>query len=90
MASLGLEVDAGTGEGPIVVSIARAPRAPRGEKRPDLKVSDIITAIDGKAVRDIAELVRVLSGYKPGDTVTVSYRRFRLYGDTEVTLVEKR
>lgn len=87
MASLGLEVDAGTGEGPIVVSIARAPR---GEKRPDLKVNDIITAIDGKAIRDIAELVRVLSAYKPGDTVTVSYRRFKLYGDAEVTLVEKR
>lgn len=87
MASLGLEVDAGTGEGPIVVSIARAPR---GEKRPDLKINDIITAIDGKAIRDIAELVRVLSAYKPGDTVTVSYRRFKLYGDAEVTLVEKR
>jgi tetratricopeptide (TPR) repeat protein len=87
MASLGIEVDTGTGEGPVVLSIDRPAR---GDKRPGLKVNDIITAIDGKAVRDIAELVRVLSAYKPGDTVTVSYRRFRLFEEAEVTLVEKR
>ncbi|GJQ29888.1 MAG: hypothetical protein HBSAPP03_17720 [Phycisphaerae bacterium] len=85
MASLGLEVDAGTGEGPVVTAVARS----RDGVRPNLRVGDIITAIDHRPVRDLAELVRVLSAYKPGDTVEVAYRRYRLAGTASVTLVRK-
>ena len=84
MASLGLEIDAGNGEGPVVMGLDR-----RGQGRPDLKLSDIITSIDHRATRDIAELVRVLSAYKPGDTVEVGYRRGKLYQTTSVTLVAR-
>lgn len=84
MASLGIEIDAGNGEGPIVMGVDR-----HGENRPDLKLNDIITSIDHRATRDIAELVRVLSGYKPGDIVEVGYRRGKIYGNTSVTLVAR-
>jgi hypothetical protein len=85
MASLGVEVDAGNGEGPVIASI---PRLPGGGVSP-LKLGDVLTAIDDKPVRDIAELVRVLSGYKPGDRVEVAYRRGKLLGEAPVVLVKR-
>jgi hypothetical protein len=82
-ASLGLELDAGNGEGPIVASFDR--RGGTGT----LHLGDVITAIDGKPVRDLAELVRVLGGYKPDDQVEIAYRRYKLVGTTKLTLVKK-
>lgn len=82
-ASLGLELDAGGGEGPIVASFDR--RGGIGT----LHLGDVITAIDGKPIRDLAELVRVLSGYKPNDEVEIAYRRHKLVGTTKLTLVKK-
>lgn len=84
-ASLGVEVEAGAGEGPLVRMVER--RSDRA--MPAIRMGDVLTAIDGKPVRDLAELVRVLGGYRPGDTVTVSYRRGRLYGDAAVVLVKR-
>ncbi|MBI1190786.1 MAG: PDZ domain-containing protein [Tepidisphaera sp.] len=83
-ASLGLEVDAGSGEGPVVLSFDRRTGAQ------GLHINDVITAIDGKPVRDMSELVRVLSGYKPGDEVEVSYRRYKLTGTAKIVLVKKK
>lgn len=83
-ASLGLELDAGAGEGPIVTSFDRR-RGAGG-----LRLGDVITSIDAKPVRDLAELVRVLSGYKPGDTVEIAYRRAKLVGTSKLQLVAKR
>ncbi|CAG1005093.1 hypothetical protein PHYC_03197 [Phycisphaerales bacterium] len=85
MASLGIEIENGAGDGPVVTGVNRRPDG----YKPDLKPQDIITAIDNKPVREMAELVRVLGGYQPGDTVEVSYRRYRLYGTTSVQLVKK-
>lgn len=85
MASLGLEVDAGSGEGPVVTAVRRQDDG----TRPDLRPGDIITAIDHRPVREMAELVRVLSQYQPGDTVEVSYRRVKLSKSATVTLVRK-
>lgn len=85
MASLGFEVDTGTGEGPVITSL---PRGRNGAPAP-LRLGDVLTAIDDKPVRDIAELVRVLSQYKPGDTVRAAYRRGKLHGEATV-LLEKR
>lgn len=83
MASLGLEIDAGQGEGPVVVSI------PKSTKSTPLRLNDTITAIDDRPVRDIAELVRVLSAFKPGDQVTVAYRRGQRTGEASVTLTAR-
>lgn len=83
MASLGVEVDAGAGEGPV---IAAPPRRADGS-RIDLRLGDVILAIDERPTRDLAELVRVLSGYEPGAEVTVSYRRGSLMREAAVTLL---
>lgn len=82
-ASLGLELDAGSGEGPIVASFDR--RGGTGT----LHLGDVITAIDGKPVRDLAELVRVLGGYKADDEVEIAFRRYKLVGTTRLKLVRK-
>lgn len=83
-ASLGLEVDNGTGEGPIIASVVR-----RRAGVDSLALGDTITAIDGRPTRDLAELVRVLSNYKPGDAVDVEYRRGQRHGSARITLVAK-
>lgn len=81
MASLGVEIDAaGTGEGLRIAGHVR--RGTAG----DLRLNDIITHIDNRPVRDYWELVRVLTSYEPGQTVTVKYRRVRLHRETEVEL----
>ena len=81
MASLGVEIDAtGAGEGLRVATQIR--RGTAG----DLRLNDIITHIEGRPVRDYWELVRVLTSYEPGQTVTVSYRRAKLHQETEVVL----
>ncbi|MBL8760852.1 MAG: PDZ domain-containing protein [Phycisphaerae bacterium] len=86
-ASLGIEVDWGQGEGPIVA--AMPDRLRKNGPKIDLRKGDIITAIDAKPVRDIAELVRVLSAYAPGQPVELTYRRGKLHGTTTITLVPK-
>jgi hypothetical protein len=51
---------------------------------------DVVLSIDGKAVREFADLVRVLGDYAPGADVKVTYRRGQRTETTSVTLVEKR
>ena len=84
MASLGLEIDAGEGEGVIVTRLMK-PQFIEGA----LKVGDVVTAIDDKPVRDQAELVRVLAGFSPGDEVSISYRRVKKLGECRLKLVAK-
>lgn len=86
-ASLGIEVDWGQGEGPVVS--VTPDRLRRNAPKIELRKGDVITAIDGKPVRDIAELVRVLGGYAPGQPVELTYRRGKLQGTTTITLVPK-
>lgn len=73
MASLGVEITAGTGEGPIVTL------APSTSP---LRSGDILVAIGLHPVRDIPELIRLLSRHSPGDTVSLTLRR----GKTRLTL----
>ena len=49
-----------------------------------------MTAIDGEPVRDMGELVRVLSKYSVGDEVAVEYRRGKVVGTARVELVAKK
>ncbi len=83
MASLGLEVDAGLGDGPVVVSGKRGPGPAL-----DIGPGDVILSIDSRPTRDLPELLRVLGTYKPGEVVEVAYRRVKLYKSERVTLIE--
>jgi len=83
MASLGMELESGRDEGPVVISVDRRRGAPA------LKPGDIVTSIDHRSTRDLAELVRVLSTLKAGDVVTVGYRRGKVYGEETVELVPR-
>jgi tetratricopeptide (TPR) repeat protein len=67
MASLGVEVDNGSGEGPIVAALDR--------RDIPLRKGDVIVALDDRPIRDLPELVRVLGGYEPGDQVRLAVRR---------------
>jgi len=81
-ARLGVAIEEGDGDGPRVRSLPRGARARTG-----LRIGDVITAIDGRPTRDFAELLRILAGYTPGDTVAVSYRRGRLHKTSDIGLV---
>lgn len=83
-AVIGVDIEQGEGDGPVVSATPGASR-----RRTGLRRLDVITAIDGRPVRDMKELVRVLSDYDPGETVTISYRRVRLHGTTRVTLLPR-
>ncbi len=81
-AQLGVALEPGDGDGPRIRVLPRAVR-----RATDLRLNDVITAIDGRPTRDTHEYLRVIADYAPGDKVTVSYRRGRLHGETDVTLV---
>lgn len=85
MASLGVEVESGGADGLQVTGIVDGRRI----GGPFLN-GDVITDIDGRSTRDIAELVRVLGGYKPGDKVQVGIRRGKRFKTEPITLVAKR
>jgi hypothetical protein len=87
-ASLGLEVGPGGGEGPMVTSVDTKARNMLDSKTMLVR-GDVIIAIDGKATRDVAELVRVLGTCKVGDTVEVEYRRVRKFNTTRIVLVAR-
>jgi S1-C subfamily serine protease len=53
-------------------------RIPRG--------GDVITAVDGKAVKDLTELSDLLAGHKPGDVVTLTIIRSGQQQEVKVTL----
>jgi len=84
MASIGVAIEPGSGDGPIVANVVFR------RTGLDLIKGDVITAIDGRPTRDMGELVRVLADYQPGQIVTLRYRRGSRHGTTQVTLVPKR
>jgi len=90
-ASVGLEIDAGSGEGPVVVSIN--PKAQitgeEGKSRRAILAGDVITAINNRPTREIAELVRVLGEFEPGQSVELSYRRGAKHGSAMIVLIAK-
>ena len=67
----GNELDLGTMEGIYVDSVTDGSAA----AEMGLKHGDVITAIDGKQVKKMAELQEVLATKRPGDKVTISYLR---------------
>lgn len=89
-ATLGVDVDPGTGDGPVIAAI---PPDSRGKRNParaaGLRIGDVLTAIDGRPTRDMNELVRILGEHEAGDEVEVSYRRGRTHGTARVTLTPR-
>lgn len=80
--TLGIRLETGQGEGPVVLGFTdQAARRESG-----LRTRDVITAIDGQSVRDLQELIRVLGQARPGQVVTLSYRRGKIYADATITL----
>ena len=83
-ASLGLELDPGRGEGPIVLNIRQR------DLQRTIRRRDVLYAIDGRPVRDMNDLTRVLGELHPGQTVAVGLRRGREHLVVQVRLVEPR
>lgn len=71
MASLGVVISPGRGDGPAVQEVTPGDA---GDKA-GMRVRDVIVAIDGRSTRTMEDLVRILSDYEPGDTVVVDVRR---------------
>lgn len=91
MASLGVVIGAGSGEGPVVedteAAVRSAPRPPgAGVNAERLRRRDVITAIGGEATRTMEDVVRALSEREVGETVAVSVRRGTLRLEIPVTL----
>ncbi len=82
MASLGVVISAGRGDGPRIDDIeAGSPARAAG-----LRIGDVITVIDGRSTRTLEDLVRVLAEFEVGDEVAVSARRGSLRVEARVVL----
>lgn len=83
--TMGIRLETGSGEGPVVLGFTiREARTESG-----LKLRDVITAVNGQKTHDLQELMRILGGTRPGDVVTLDYRRGRLRGQAKVTLRQR-
>ncbi len=81
-ATLGVSIENGTGDGVVVKNLSVEAR-----RRTRLRLGMVITAIDGRATRDLHELIRILGSYGPGDVVTVHWRRGTIHGENKVKLL---
>jgi hypothetical protein len=83
-ALLPMELSETTGDGLVVqVLIGREGRDS------GLKVRDVITSINAQGVHELNEVFRILGDLKPGDEVTVAYRRGKVAGEAKVKLVRR-
>lgn len=102
MASLGVEVETGTGDGVTITSIIEPAGRSGGRGganiipaltlrgiRGELRVGDVITSVGEQNTRDVAELVRVLGEKKPGEEVVVTYRRRAQPGEATIKLIPR-
>lgn len=86
---LGVALSQGRGEGPVVDEIvAMNPGGIGGRTGNRLRHRDVIVAIDGRTVRTLDDLSRVLGEHEVGDEVVVTVRRGRTTREVPVVLVE--
>lgn len=78
----GVDITDGTSEGVVVISVSKD----SGASKSDLQKGDIITALNGEKVKNIAYLRYELYKYKPGDTIEITYMRNKKEAKTKVTL----
>jgi hypothetical protein len=86
-AGLGVELKAGSGDGPEVAGIVAMSRAKHaGEER--LRMRDVITAVNGRSTRCLDELHRVMAEFEVGEVVTLTVRRGSRMVEVEMELVD--
>ena len=83
-ATLGVEIENGSGDGPVVVGVSRDAR-----KRTGLRPFDRITSVAGQPTRDLNELIRRLGDHAPGATIELTVRRGRLHETLRATLTDR-
>ncbi|MGJ8636264.1 MAG: TPR end-of-group domain-containing protein [Phycisphaerales bacterium] len=83
-ATLGISVENGTGDGVAVQALSLQAR-----RRTGLTLGMVITSIEGRATRDLHEMIRVLGSYRAGDVVTVGWRRGTIHGENEIELLAR-
>jgi putative serine protease PepD len=69
-AYLGVAIDATASTAKIASVKAATPAAQAG-----LKAGDVVTAVDGTSIAAGDDLTRAIDSHKPGDTITLKYRR---------------
>jgi putative serine protease PepD len=69
-AYLGVAIDATASTAKIASVKAATPAAQAG-----LKAGDVVTAVDGTSIASGDDLTRAIDSHKPGDTITLKYRR---------------
>jgi putative serine protease PepD len=69
-AYLGVAIDATASTARIASVKAATPAAQAG-----LKAGDVVTAVDGTSIASGDDLTRAIDSHKPGDTITLKYRR---------------
>lgn len=84
-ATLGITIENGTGDG---VRVSDLP--PGSRQRTGLRIGSFITHINNRPTRDLQELIRILSDYPPGETVTLTHRRGRVYSTSDVELLPRK
>ena len=83
-ATLGIEIENGSGDGVVVKAL------PAGAgRRTGLKLGSVITHINGRPTRDLFELIRVLGDYGPGQTVTLHHRRGAVHATSDAELIAR-
>ncbi len=83
--TMGLNLESGKGDGPVVVGF----KDQSARRETGLRLGDVITSVSDQSTRDLQELIRVLGRAQPGQIVTVTYRRGRLHGRTDVPLRQR-
>ena len=78
----GNEIDLGTMEG---IYIAKVSEEGAGAEA-GLEEGDVITAVDGKKVKKMAELQEYMANKRPGDKITITYLHKKHKKDVTVTL----
>ena len=81
-ATLGISIENGSGDGVVIRELSGEAR-----RRTGLRLGSVITHIEGRATRDLHELIRVLGSYGAGEVVKVSWRRGTVHGENAVELL---
>ncbi|MFG0244741.1 MAG: TPR end-of-group domain-containing protein [Phycisphaerales bacterium JB052] len=81
-ATLGIEIENGTGDGVVVKWLPSGARARTG-----LRLGSVITHVNGRPTRDLFELIRVLGDYQSGETITLHHRRGKVHATNKVRLL---
>jgi S1-C subfamily serine protease len=87
-ASLGLALAQGDGAGPVVDELVGSrPIGVGGAGAERLRYRDVVLAIDGRSVRTLDDLFRIMGEFEVGDVVRVRVRRGTVEQEIAVELV---